>query len=1068
VSRRTWLTQPPLRREPISTQRPISWGASYSQRGGLTISGIYGSSSSAGGGIYGGGSKAAPSSHPSAGGFLGNLLGDVRDAAVGLPAGLVSSVEHPIGAAKAIGKTTWQDWSPLVHGHVGEFAHNFYAHPLAPILDVVSVFSLGAGTAAKITNLATATELAGAGGDLSNLSKLGKFGRGEAHTRVIDAVEGAGVKGVRNYSDNPAIRLRQHAAENLTGQMAEHLPKWFGKGGSIRDLSDHGVQMRQMRYQEAAAGHAAGAAGQLQIAAFMQASKDINFRPGETAHVLDTAGRTQLIDHATHLSPEHLRGASHYTLRGFHGGEVRGTEAFLAHDRRLAEAYSDRGVDPTPFTYKAKNPLVINTRAEADTIHEKVVAWAKEHHGDQRGEVGSQKYEIADWARAHGHDAIIRKYLPKYTTGDASTHETIVLHPKRLKTTTAEKAAVAVEAHGPRLHSGYSFVRAEPKGLGKIENAEDFEGALGRFGTRHTTKNAAEAMKDEHGNYLVVHDHSAKVWGHEAVNSSRFVRLLYSKPIKVWKWAILGARPAYFVNNAVGNVFMHLMSNGPSGFRGFVDAIRNTHGDTYTVHSLQQATHYLHDDPVARYYSGLYKQGFANEAAQTLTIKGKHLPARTAKVINVGARGFYPITHKVAEEFLRNLSARAELRRSQVVQSLMKGGKSFNDAVTEASASPVFRARIQAHVNNSLGEYHYLNPTEKAIRQLVPFYTWDRAIARHGVHMALEKPGRVAVATRQGEAGTHQTEQALGNIPDFLKGALPLGEGSQGRTKILTTQGLNPYASIPDVADTVGALVGIGNAKPAGVIASQINPIITGAIESATGQSLLSGARLPHRKGGIIGQTASDIVESLPQVKLAETLINGEAQPKPNKRTGQDQALPLPEGREGADRSTARGSDQGTEQAGRVRPRQPEVRGFDAVHHAAVEGDGGGCRKEVRRQPPDLPRADQPGVGIQSECPLRSRRGRHRAVHARHGQELRGQSDEPCLSTRWGSSLRRQRTESVPRRLPPGPRRVQRGGRKREAVEQPELRGWADVQLRQEHPRQGWGDQTPVQPLYGA
>src|SRR5207248_2855495 len=156
-----------------------------------------------------------------------------------------------------------------------------------------------------------------------------------------------------------------------------------------------------------------------------------------------------------------------------------------------------------------------------------------------------------------------------------------------------------------QLGPGYSFVRADSRTLGEINDASDFENALSKFGARHTTKVAAEAARDEDGNFLVVHDHSAKIWEHEAVRSSRFVRLLYSKPIKVWKWAILGARPAYFVNNAVGNVFMHLMSNGPSGFRGFVDAMRNARGDAYTAHSLEEASRYLHNEPIARFYGGL-------------------------------------------------------------------------------------------------------------------------------------------------------------------------------------------------------------------------------------------------------------------------------------------------------------------------------------------------------------------------------------------------------------------------------------------------------------------------------
>src|SRR4051812_10171398 len=70
--------------------------------------------------------------HNGALGFVENLADDIRDAAVGIPTGLVQLVTHPVGTAEAIGKTTWHDWSPLFHGHVDQFAHQFYDHPLGP------------------------------------------------------------------------------------------------------------------------------------------------------------------------------------------------------------------------------------------------------------------------------------------------------------------------------------------------------------------------------------------------------------------------------------------------------------------------------------------------------------------------------------------------------------------------------------------------------------------------------------------------------------------------------------------------------------------------------------------------------------------------------------------------------------------------------------------------------------------------------------------------------------------------------------------------------------------------
>jgi hypothetical protein len=74
-------------------------------------------------------------------GFVKNLVKDVGDAARGTPEGLVQLATHPVRTAENVGKQTWQDWSPLFHGHVGQFAHQVYDHPLAPMLDIATAFT---------------------------------------------------------------------------------------------------------------------------------------------------------------------------------------------------------------------------------------------------------------------------------------------------------------------------------------------------------------------------------------------------------------------------------------------------------------------------------------------------------------------------------------------------------------------------------------------------------------------------------------------------------------------------------------------------------------------------------------------------------------------------------------------------------------------------------------------------------------------------------------------------------------------------------------------------------------
>jgi hypothetical protein len=717
--------------------------------------------------------------------FTGHLLGDVRDMAVGLPEGFAMLGTHPEKSLEQIGKTTWHDWSPLFHGDLAKFGHQFMAHPLAPILDIVGLVTGGAGLAAK------GGELAGAAGLISKESKLAQLSGKSSELDRIKAVDSGDhlaqskltkayqVEGkpiaYKHFDSNPAVRVRQRASEALGQHLAEAAPKWFGRDtqviegphglpserttevtpGKVRDLTAAGQADRYFRKQESYRAGATKAAQAAQLATFVKAGQDITHDPGRVFRQIENHGRDVLEEHAYRVP--------------------------VAQAKKLGNEFGF-------------------VRNEART------KYARPEH---------------------------------------------------------------------------------------VTNVEQFSQALEGFAARHVSPNLEDA-KIENGHALVVHQRAAQEWSEEGKRSAIFLTKLYKYPTQAWKYAVLATRPAYFVNNAVGNTFMAMATLGPIGFaRGLVDAYRQVHGESATAKSLEgadKALHQLHGDWQDRYYLGTH-QGFGQEAMQQLSVNRKIRDAghdKTARVVQVAEQGFYPITHKVADVFLRRVMINSLMRENPAVHELMGQGVSFDNAAARVSKDVGTRDKVQEMVNNAMGDYHHFNRTESAVRQLVPFYSWDRAIARHGVHLSLDRTGRTAAGAEVGELGTQTTTDKLGgNIPSFMKGLLVLpGHGKDGRANVLSTAGLNPYASLPDVTDAAGAIVGAGSQGAGEVLASQLNPFITGLIESTTGQSLLSGAKLPHRGGGILGATAADVAENLPHVKLLQTLINGESQPKANARTG--------------------------------------------------------------------------------------------------------------------------------------------------------------------------------------
>jgi hypothetical protein len=137
---------------------------------------------------------------------------------------------------------------------------------------------------------------------------------------------------------------------------------------------------------------------------------------------------------------------------------------------------------------------------------------------------------------------------------------------------------------------------------------------------------------------------------------------------------------------------------------------------------------------------------------------------RAAKVVKVAEQGFYPITHKVADVFLRRTMINALMRKHPQVQRLQREGMSTSTRRPSVSRDPAVRDRIQEQVNNALGDYHHLNPLEKRVAtssRSTPGTAPSCATASTWPRQARPHCGRGA-----GRADGHgETEQRSGTSP---------------------------------------------------------------------------------------------------------------------------------------------------------------------------------------------------------------------------------------------------------------------------------------------------------------
>lgn len=686
-----------------------------------------------------------PSGAHGVSGFLDNLAGDVRDSAVGLPTGLVHLATHPVSSVEAMGKMTWQDWSPLFHGNVNKFAHQFYAHPLAPLLDVASVLTGGAGVAGRLANLGLDSSLVT---DTSLVGRLAKASQpGKIAFKATDKAGNELPTLFKHTVSNPMGKAQQVAVSKLVTAVAPHLPGWFGD-----------VMAPEARYArlETKMMSPRAAALKTQITTFVRAGKDMS---GPAKDVYRSAVMRHSYDQLLHIGKEWDK------------------------------------TKPLPDGYR---------------------------------------------------------YVPRVHAVSAGGRNTFF----------------------------------------KLSKGGDIESDMNAFSKRFASgKDVTKAHINANGMAIIVPKHMADKFGMEGANAAKSLKLMYSKPVQIWKQALLGYNPAFFVHNAVGNFFMYAMGHGgTAGFKGFTDALSQVKGEASAVRSMGAASHALNP----HWMTSNFRDQLNNTFSAATASGARGLSSKLYKY------SLFPVTHIVADQFLRRSAINAEMRGAPEVQALMKSGDKFDTAAAKAlagdgktsthEAAQNLRERVSQKVMETMGDYHSMNSGERLLASVMPFYTWNRHALRFTKNAAVEHPGRLNIAAKTSNQGTAETKAALGEIPQFLLGSIPgslIGiKDSPGRKALLETQSLNPLATIPDIVDAGRSLVGQGKVNAGEALGSNLNPVVTNAIQYLTGTSITTGAPVPKGPGGLPGNVLSKTFTSLPQVTLLKRLLGPNPQPHVNKATG--------------------------------------------------------------------------------------------------------------------------------------------------------------------------------------
>ena len=397
--------------------------------------------------------------------------------------------------------------------------------------------------------------------------------------------------------------------------------------------------------------------------------------------------------------------------------------------------------------------------------------------------------------------------------------------------------------------------------------------------------------------------HTMKNYGIDTARSLNMVHRGFLKFTTMWKTALLGYSPRFFINNFAGNGLMYAMAHGgPGGLFGLREAMRHLSKEKGYIQAdegLAQALKGMGSENwMQHYFSDQLGQSFhQTNLPEEVAVRGtvySNLGYKEGRAFEKGARFIFGKTGKYGEQLYRRAiiakQVRADSRVAAEIERLEKRGMSRKDAFNKAAEKmlqkhPDLRIQITREVDEIMGNYVRLNSKEMKFRAVSPFYAWQRHILKNSFTMALDKPIRTAVAAQAGEYGAEWAQEALGGtVPDWMKGYVKLPGKVGDRQLVFPTGGLNPWAQTGDLAQAAESVLPGGNKFRVGETAgSLLNPLLQSGVENLSGTSLLTGQPTAHKPYGPLdnffngigplGRVAADPIFNLPQFTILQRAL---------------------------------------------------------------------------------------------------------------------------------------------------------------------------------------------------
>ena len=796
-------------------------------------------------------SNAAPTHH---GGSLGgNLLHDIEQGVTGVVPGIVGTIEHPIRAGKQMGHQYGAYYGPLVHGHVGKFLHNVHEHPLQLGLDAATI-------AASIGTLGAAAAPA-----------LGLDESLDA-ARILSATAPTGERVVtRIGSRNPVILARQKAVNAALNK----LPKGTKVVGT-----------------DARVARAVARAGDPATALATRAS-----RPGgaiEMFHRLKGHEKK-----ASFLRLQGLKPEEYYKLGNVPADVAKAaanpSKRMLRYEKSMrqfaphAEMHmvNHLGLDPQQALYRRYAPLMIARKTTDLKALQKEFAGNEPIYIHHAGKEPSFMQFAQAGARASVRNAPAKVSAMKGFAGTLQEQglldleknplqgiPTLVKYAQRslIRRQVLDHIAVDVPQAEWKSKMAEGFVPIKAK-LGEkpmkyteaLLNDEEWLGTKGLEGEKAYVDPKSKTVK------MIPKNIADLLQGTARVPDSHLTKFLYGQPTQIWKKLVLGLRPAYAVNIITSqHILGALQASGRHGIQSYFN-------------------HLAPGARLGKLTDGVVEHVWPEQAMASFTAHSgdrlagmEHLKQSRITASRVSS-GVMPAVMKT-ENWLRRLMlegwTKDILYRDPRFQEIMKHfDGNFNQALMFAKASGQFDKQLEEvsrRVDHSQGNYRDYSPAEQKLRQIIPFYGWDRHIVQSTYRLLGERPQLAAAGTVVGRYGSNINQKQFGALPPYLQGIvhlshLPSWMGSTtGLTPSILPRALEPFNEDVNLMHAAQAVLPGKQAGTESEALSTMNPLLQGVYEQITGRNPVTGGTVHDKAPFGMGNVLARTLLNTPQARLIE------------------------------------------------------------------------------------------------------------------------------------------------------------------------------------------------------